>query len=43
MIENTREPIETLFDLNDTYIDSLAFKDYERLTDTAVALDYEGY
>jgi len=43
MIEGTREPMKALYDLNDTYIDSLNFHDYERMTDTAVALDYEGY
>ena len=43
MIEGTREPIKAMYDLTDEYIDSLNYHHYERLTDTAVALDYEGY
>ena len=43
MIEGTREPIKAMFNLTDEYIDSLNFHHFERLTDTAVGLDYEGY
>ena len=43
MIEGTREPIKEMYGLTDDYIDSLNYHHYERLTDTAVALDYEGY
>lgn len=43
MIDGTREPIEALYDLTDEDINAMDYKDYERLTDTAVALDFEGY
>ena len=35
--------MKALYDLDDEYIDSLNYHHYERLTDTAVCLDYEGY
>lgn len=43
MIAGTRDPIKEMYDLDDEYIDSLNYHHYERLTDTAVALDFEGY
>jgi len=43
MIAGTREPIKALYNLTDEYIDSLNYHHYERLTDTAVALDFEGH
>ena len=43
MIDATRGPIQEMYDLDDEYIDKLNYHHYERLTDTAVALDYEGY
>ena len=43
MIDATRGPIQKMYDLDDDYIDKLNYHHYERLTDTAVALDYEGY
>ena len=43
MIDSTKEPIEAMFDLTDDYVDSLDYHGYETMTDTAVALDYEGY
>lgn len=35
--------MKALYGITDEYIDSLNYHHYERLTDTAVALDYEGY
>lgn len=43
MIDGTREPIEEMYGLTDDQIDALNYKGFERLTDTAVALDFEGY
>ena len=43
MIEKTREPIKAMYGLDDEYIDSLVFHSYFRMTDTATALDFEGY
>lgn len=43
MIDGTRQPIQEMYDLDDAFIDSLNYHHYERYTDTAVALDYEGY
>ena len=43
MRDQTRESFKAMYNLTDEYIDSLNFHHYERLSDTAVALDYEGY
>ena len=42
MVEDTREPLQSMYDLTDEYIDQLNYHFYERLTDTAVALEFEG-
>ena len=38
-----RAPIKATFDLTDEYLDSQNYHHFERLTDTAVCLDYEGW
>ena len=43
MIEGTREPIKQLYNVTDEYINSLNYHHYERMTDTAVALNFEGH
>lgn len=43
MIDQAREPIRELFNMTDEYIDTLNYHHFESLTDTAVALDFEGY
>ena len=43
MIDATRKPIGEMFNLTDEYIDSLNYHHYESLTDSAVAVDFEGY
>lgn len=42
MREQTKRPLEELFDLTDDYVDSLDFHHFEKLTDDAVAIDFEG-
>ena len=43
MREQTRDSFKAEYDLTDEYIDAMNFHHYERLSDTAVALDFEGY
>ena len=43
MIDSTRDSMKAMYNITDDYIDSLNYHHYERLSDTAVALDYEGY
>lgn len=42
MIEGTREPIKQLYNVTDEYIDSLNYHYYQKMTDTAATIDFEG-
>lgn len=42
MKRETQGPLEEAFEVDQEYVDSLDFHHYQYMTDTAVALDFEG-
>ena len=43
MMENVREPIKEMFNVTDEDIDSMNFHEQEHLTDSAVAVNFDGH